>query len=163
MVAFVHLLLNAQSQIKYSGKVETGYHLYLSTPIHYEIGPGWKGHHLSERPNGAEINVVNGISYNSVFRAGLGIGYVNYEGINGYSVFGDLEYATQGKVAPLFNFKVGKSHINNQYDDGHDDTLVEISLGAEWKMSKNTRLQLKGGFRYVHETFSLPIRIGVRF
>jgi hypothetical protein len=154
----------AQSQIKYIGKVEVGYHIFLSRPVKYDVGEGWLGYQLGGKPNGVDLSLVNGVSFKNNLRLGLGVSYLNYEGINGYSIFGDLEYAaTGGKMYPVFNFKSGRSHINNQYQNGATETFIDLSGGIEHKVGKKLCLQYKAGFRVVHQSIFLPIRIGARF
>ncbi|ARS39104.1 hypothetical protein CA265_05205 [Sphingobacteriaceae bacterium GW460-11-11-14-LB5] len=161
---YVSLNLHAQSQIKYTGKIETGYHLFLARPLKIDIGEGWMGYQLGGTPNGVDLSLINGVSYKENLRLGLGISYVNYRGINGYSVFGDLEYVTvKARIAPVFNLKIGSSHINNQYANGSTGTVVDFSGGVEHKVGKKLSLQYKAGFRFVHQSIFLPIRIGVRF
>ncbi|TBO43561.1 hypothetical protein [Pedobacter kyonggii] len=153
----------AQSQIKYTAKVETGYQFFLSRPVRYDIGEGWLGYQLGGKPNGVDLSLINGISFKNNLRLGLGVSYLNYERINGYAVFGDLEYVTaKAKISPLFNLKIGRSHINNQYTNGSTETFVDISGGVEHKVGKKLNLQYKAGFRFVHQSIFLPIRIGVR-
>ena len=155
---------HAQSQIKYTAKIEAGYQFFLSRPVKYDIGEGWFGYQLGEKPNGIDLSLINGISFKNNLRLGLGVSYLNYERINGYAVFGDLEYATtKAKISPLFNLKIGRSHINNQYINGSTETVIDISGGVEHKVGKKLCLQYKAGFRFVHQSIFLPVRIGARF
>jgi len=164
MSTLVYISISVHAQIKYTAKIEAGYHLFLSRPIKADAGEGWKGYELNNKPNGIDLNIVNGISLKNNFRIGVGVGYLNYEGINGYSIFGDLEYAGSGsKFAPLFNLKIGSSHINNQYENGSTSTFVDLSGGVEHKIGEKMSLQYKVGFRAVHQSIFLPIRIGARF
>jgi len=160
----VFLTVAAQSLVKYTGKVETGYHFFLSRPLKADAGEGWKGYQLNNNPAGIDLNIVNGISFRNNLRLGLGAGYLNYEGTKGYAVFGDLEYLTSGtKTSPLFNLKIGRSHINNQYDGGSTGSFVDVSGGVEHQVFKKVSLQFKAGFRFVHQSIFLPVRVGIRF
>ena len=162
--AVIYVPVPAIAQFNYSGRVEVGYHIFVSRPIRVDPGPNWRGYQLDKEPSGLELNFVNGISFKNHITAGVGVGYLNYEGIHGYAVFGDFEYAgPKAKFAPLINLKVGRSHINNQYENGSTDAFADISGGIEYKATKKLRLQLKAGFRMVHQTVFLPIRIGTRF
>jgi len=154
----------AQSQVKYTAKLETGYQIFLSRPVKYDVGEGWLGYQLGGNPNGVDLSLVNGISFKNNIRLGLGVSYLNYDRINGYAVFGDLEYVTtNAKISPLFNLKIGGSHINNQYPGGSTDTFVDLSGGVEHKIGKKLCLQYKVGFRVAHQSIFLPVRIGARF
>ncbi|WP_316795660.1 hypothetical protein [Pedobacter agri] len=156
--------LAGNAQIKYTGKVEIGRQIFLSRPIRVDPGPGWRGYQLNNNQSGLDLSIINGISFKNNLRLGFGVGYLNYEGINGYSFFGDLEFATsKDKVSPLFNLKIGQSHINNQYDNGSTDSFVDFGAGIEYRISKKIGLQVKAGFRFVHQSIFLPIRIGARF
>jgi len=62
---------HAQSQIKYTAKVEAGYQFFLSRPVKYDIGEGWLGYQLGERPNGIDLSLINGISFKNNLRLGL--------------------------------------------------------------------------------------------
>ncbi|TCD17644.1 hypothetical protein EZ456_22775 [Pedobacter psychrodurus] len=163
-LVYASLNLCAQSQIKYTGKIETGYHIFLARPLKIDAGEGWMGYQLVGTPNGLDLSLVNGVSFKDNLRLGLGVSYLNYGGINGYSVFGDLEYVTiKARIAPVFNLKIGSSHINNQYGDGSTETVVDFSGGVEHRVGKKLSLQYKAGFRFVHQSIFLPIRIGARF
>ncbi|QNN43677.1 hypothetical protein [Pedobacter roseus] len=164
--ALIYASINtyAQSQIKYTAKIEAGYQFFLSRPIKYDVGEGWLGYQLNGKPNGIDLSFINGVSFRDNLRLGLGVSYLNYEHINGYSVFGDLEYiTTKAKISPLFNLKIGRSHINNQYTNGSTATVVDFSGGVEHKIGAKLSLQYKAGFRFVHQSIFLPIRIGLRF
>lgn len=69
LLVFIYISNHAKSQVKHTGKVETGYHLLGSRPIRVQPGSGRRGYQLDESPNSS---------------------YLNYEGIKGYTVFGDL-------------------------------------------------------------------------
>jgi hypothetical protein len=155
---------SAKSQFKYTAKIETSYQLFLGSPIKYDAGPGWRGYQLDKMQNGLEIGVVNGVSFNDNYRLGIGTSYLNYEGINGYSIYGDLEILTsKGKTPPVFHLKVGRSHINNQYENGNTGNFFEVGGGIERKISRIVSLQFKIGFRFAHDSILFPISIGTRF
>jgi hypothetical protein len=85
---------------------------------------------------------------------------LNYKQINGYAIFGDLEYvAGKNKISPIVNLKIGKSYVNNI----GDNTIVDFSGGVEHKVGKKLSLQYKTGLRFVHHSIFLPIRIGAKF
>jgi len=163
-IAFSLTLVSCFSQIRYTAKVETGYQIFLSRPVRVDPGPGWRGYQLNNNQGGLDVSVINGISFKENLRLGLGLGYLNYEGINGYSFFGDLEYAaSKDRVSPLFNLKVGQSHIKNQYDKGSTDSFVDFGAGVAYRISKKIEIQAKAGFRFAHQSMFLPIRLGARF
>ena len=78
--------------MEYSKKIETGYLIFQYTTIQIDPGSNWKGYNLNNEQNGVDINLINGIKLKEKYFAGIGIGYLNFEGINGFSVFSDFEY-----------------------------------------------------------------------
>lgn len=145
----------AQSPIKYTAKVETGYHSIFARLLKDMPEDRWNG--LSD---GIDLSFVNGVSLRNSLRLGLGLSYLDYERMDGYAIFGDLEYLTgKRKVSPVFNIKIGKSYVNNI----SDNTFVDFTGGVEHKVGKKISLQYKVGLRFVHHSIFLPVRIGARF
>jgi hypothetical protein len=152
-----------KAQFSYTGKIEFGYMHFAYHPIRVDPGPGWKGYYLNN--NGIYINSINGLSNpNKKLFAGLGLGYMNFEGINGISVFADFEYLPlKTRITPILNFKIGYDHIWNQYDGGTGTKLAEFGLGLNYKLSKEFSLYLKSGVLFTQQSALLPITVGLRF
>jgi hypothetical protein len=131
------------------------------------MGPDsdWKGDYLNKEQDGIDLNMVNGISlFENRFFAGAGIGYQNFEGINGITVFGDIEYLPlKSKLTPLLNIKVGYDHIWNQYEGGTGTALGEFTAGIDYKLSEKLNMFLKSGMLFTQQAFFIPIKIGIRF
>jgi hypothetical protein len=131
------------------------------------MGPDsdWKGDYLNKEQDGIDLNMVNGISlFEKRFFAGAGIGYQNFEGINGITVFGDIEYLPfRSRFTPLFNIKVGYDHIWNQYEGGTGTALGEFTAGIDYKLSEKLNMFLKSGMLFTQQAFFIPIKIGIRF
>ncbi len=155
----------AKSQINYSGKIETGYMKFLNTTIQVDPGPNWKGYNLNEEQNGIDFNVINGLTFlNKKVFAGLGLGYMNFEGTNGVSVFADIEYLPlKTRFTPLLNLKLGYDHIWNQYDGGTGTMLGEVGVGVNYKLTEKFNLYLKSGMLLTQQSSLIPITIGLRF
>jgi len=155
----------AESQTNYSGKIETGYMKFLATTIQVDPGPDWKGYNLDEQQNGFDLNIINGLTFiNKKVFAGLGLGYMNFEGINGVSVFADFEYLPlKTRFTPLLNLKLGYDHIWNQYDGGKGTMLTEIGVGINYKLTEKFDLYLKSGMLLTQQSFLIPISFGFRF
>ena len=84
---FIAFGIKIYAQTDYSVKIDAGYLNFKSTIIDVDPGPNWKGYNLNEEQNGIDLNVINGISFsNNKFFTGIGIGYVNFEKINGLSI-----------------------------------------------------------------------------
>ena len=131
--------------------------------VQVDPGPGWKGNYLHD--NGIDINAINGLTFahKKVF-AGVGVGYLNFMGVNGVSIFADLEYLPlKTRITPLLNGKVGYDHIWNQYDGGTGTMLAEINIGINYKLTERFGLYLKSGMLYTQQSFLIPITIGFRY
>jgi len=156
-------VIKGYSQIEYFFKLESGFIDYRYNTIRVDSGPNWKGYYLEKR-NGIDLNITNGISCNNKFYGGLGIGVLNFEGINGFSVFSDFEYLPlKTRLSPLINLKIGYSHIWNQYKNGTGTILSELGLGLNYRISKNIDIYLKSGFLLTQQSLLIPIRLGFRF
>lgn len=132
--------------------------------VDIEPGLNWKGYNLQGQ-NGFDVNLVSAISFTDIFSVGIGAGYLNFEGINGLSVFGDVAYLPfrNTLVTPLINLKVGYSHIWNQYPTGTGTPLVEFSGGVAYRVTEKWSVFLKSGVLMAQQSFFVPIKIGVMF
>lgn len=155
--------VNAYSQVNYSIKVETGYIKYQTKIVQVEPGPDWKGYYL-DNENGIDLNVINGIKYKDKFYAGLGLGYVNFEGKNGWSIFSDFEFLPlKTRLTPLINLKIGYNHISNQYKNGTGTELIEFGFGLNYRLTKELGVHIKSGLLMTQQSSLIPIRLGLRF
>lgn len=153
---------NGYSQVNYSLKAESGYLSYLFTTVQIDPGPEWKGYYLES--NGIDFNVINGIEFNNKLFAGIGLGYLNFDGINGLSVYTDFEYLPlASRITPLINLKMGYSHLWNQYENGSGTALGELGVGVNYKLTEQTAIYAKSGFTMTQQAFLVPLRIGIRF
>ncbi|HPA12085.1 MAG TPA: hypothetical protein PK692_00705 [Bacteroidales bacterium] len=151
------------SQISYSIKAETGFLMYQNNTIQVDPGPNWKGYNLCEQ-NGIDFNIVNGIDFENKLFAGIGIGYLNFEGINGFYAFTDFEYLPlKTKLTPLVNLKIGYSHIWNQYENGTGTGFVELSTGLNYRLTEKIDIYAKSGFTITQQSLLIPIRLGIKF
>lgn len=151
------------SQISYSVKAEMGFLKYQNNTIQVDPGPNWKGYNLYKQ-NGIDFNIVNGIDFKNKIFAGIGIGYLNFEGINGFSAYTDFEYLPlKTKLTPLVNLKIGYSHIWNQYENGTGTGLVELTTGLNYRLTEKIDIYAKSGFSITQQSLLIPIRFGIRF
>lgn len=165
LIAFLlSYTLSSIGQIKYAGKVETGFLTYLTKTIIIDADFGWKGYNLDHQQNGIDFNIINSIRFKNDISLGVGLGYLNFEGINGYSIFVDYEYYnSKKKIAALTNYKVGFNHIFNQYEGGTSSVPVEIGFGVICKLNEKFRISAQSGFLFTQQSFLIPLRVGVRF
>lgn len=151
------------SQINYSIKAETGFLKYQNNIIQVDPGPNWKGYNLYEE-NGIDFNIVNGVDFKNKLFVGIGIGYLNFDGINGLSVFSDFEYLPlKTRLGPLINLKIGYSHIWNQYENGTGTGLGEFCVGLNYRLTEKIDIYAKSGFTMTQQSLLIPIRLGIRF
>ena len=162
-ILLLALSMVAKAQINYSGKFEAGYMRFQNNTVQVDPGPDWKGYYLND--NGIDINFINGLTFlnNKIF-TGLGLGYLNFEGANGVSVFADLEYLPfKTKLTPLLNVKLGYDHIWNQYDGGTGTMHTEFCIGLNYKLTEKFGLYLKSGMLYTQQSLLIPITFGFRY
>ncbi len=151
------------SQTNYSMKVETGYSLFRYKTIDIDPGSNWKGYYLNDQ-NGFDVNVINGIKFKEKYFTGIGLGYLNFEGVNGFSIFADVDYSIlKTRFSPFVNFKFGYNHIWNQYGNGTGSVLGELDLGLNYKLTSKIRVYFQAGFLMTQQSLLLPTRLGVRF
>ncbi len=157
--------LMTKAQTVYSGRIETGYQHYLLKTITVDPGPNWKGYNLDNRQNCFNFASVNGLTFNdrNLF-TGIGLGFYNFEGIDGVAIFGDLEYLPLKKrVTPLLNLRLGYNHIWNQYEGGTGTMHTEFGLGINYKIKEKFGLYIKSGILITQQSFLLPLTLGFRY
>jgi hypothetical protein len=165
IIGLITILIANQgySQINYSLKAETGFLNYQFNTIIVDPGPNWRGYNLDEE-NGVDFNIINGFDYKNKLFAGIGLGYLNFEGISGISVFSDFEYLPlKTRLTPLINLKIGYSHIWNQYENGTGTGIGELCLGLNLRLNEKVDIYVKSGFTMTQQSMLIPIRLGIRF
>lgn len=153
----------AHSQITYSIKAETGFSIYQYNTIQVDPGPNWKGYNLNGE-DGVDFNIVNGIDFKNKLFVGIGLGYMNFEGIDGLSIFSDFEYLPlKTRLTPILNLKIGYSHLWNQYENGTGTGLGEFCIGLNYRLTEKMHIYAKSGFTMTQQSLLIPVRLGVRF
>jgi hypothetical protein len=129
--------LSTISQTKHFTKVEVTSLRFQNRTLTVDPGPNWKGYNLDNGQNGLELCLQKGIQSRDRFFAGLGAGYLNFEGINGLSLFADLAlvWPTNKKVSPFIAIKPGYSHIWNQYQGGRGTGSIETGAGLRLNLA----------------------------
>jgi len=151
------------SQIDYSIKAETGFLKYITNMVNVDPGPNWKGYNIYEE-NGIDFYIINGFDFKNKLFTGIGLGYLNFEGVSGFSIFSDFEYLPlKTRLTPLINLKIGYSHIWNQYENGTGTGLGEFCLGLNYRLTEKMDIYAKSGFTMTQQSLLIPIRLGIRF
>lgn len=165
LVLLLCLTMTTKAQTSYSGRLETGYINYLSRTFTVDPGPNWKGYNLDNRQNGFNVTSINGVTFKDrkIF-TGIGLGYFNFDGIDGVAIFGDLEYLPfKKRVTPVLNLRLGYNHIWNQYEGGSGTIHTEFGLGINYKIKENFGLYIKSGIMITQQSFLLPLTLGIRY
>jgi hypothetical protein len=114
--------------------------------------------------NGIDLNLINGFDFKNKLFAGIGLGYLNFEGLSGFSIFSDLDYLPlKTRLTPLINLKIGYSHIWNQYENGTGTGLGEICVGLNYRLTEKMDIYSKSGFTATQQSLLIPVRLGIRF
>lgn len=151
------------SQINYSIKAETGFLKYQNNTTQVDPNPNWRGYNLYKE-DGIDINITNGVDLKNKLFGGIGIGYLNFKGINGLSAFTDFEYLPlKTRLTLLINLKIGYSHIWNQYKNGTGTGLSEFCVGINYRMTEKIDIYTKSGFSITQQSLLIPVKLGVRF
>lgn len=164
---FLFSIFNVSSlaQVRYAGKIESSYFIYNYTTVQVEPGPGWKGYNIDNEANGVGVSSSNGVSlFNNKLYTGIGLGFLNFDGIKGYSLYGDINYSPfKSKINPFLNLKVGYSHINNQYENGTRTALVDIGTGLNFRLTNSHQLYIQSGLMFTQQAMLFPITFGFKF
>ena len=161
---FTLLIVNqGYSQINFSIKTETGFLKYQYRTTYVNPAPNWRGYGLYE-DNGIDLNIINGMKLKNRLFVGIGIGYLNFEGVSGFSIFSDVEYLPlKTRLTPLINLKIGYSHLWNQYEHGTGTGLGEFCMGLNYRLTKKMDIYAKTGFIRTQGSSLTPINLGFRF
>jgi hypothetical protein len=161
-------------------KPEVGYTRFLEHAVQIEPGPNWRGYYI-ESQNAVTVSAVGGVCLRNRFAAGLGLGYQNFEGNSGVSLYADLEfYLTRLKfyegteeqpaismikpsIRPLVYVRVGGNQLWNQYEGGTQSGVGEIGVGFEYNFQQGYCLYVKGGMAVMQQSFLAPFGVGMRF
>ncbi len=159
------LTMATKAQTSYSGRIEIGYLNYFFRTITVDPGPNWKGYNLDNRQNGFNFTSVNGVTFKDrKLFTGIGLGYLNFEGIDGVAMFGDLEYLPLKKrLTPILNLRLGYNHIWNQYEGGTGTMHTEFGLGINYKIKEKFGLYIKSGILMTQQSFLLPLTLGFKY
>lgn len=156
----------AMAQIQFYKKVELGYLNYRYQTVKYDIDdPNWKGPALNDEQNALGLLGVYGLRFfNDKINTGLGVGYLNFEGTNGATTFGEITFKPlKENFGPFINIRVGYSHIWNQYDNGSNSMLSAFEGGFYYNISDQKSIMFKTGIQFIHEALFLPFSLGFVF
>jgi len=170
---FALLVFSGYSQVNNSIKTETGFIRHIGVLKRVDPLDGKYPYTIKEKQNGIDLNVIYGRKYDGVLFAGIGIGYLGFEKVNGFSLFSDFEIVPLKRTwfSPLLGLKLGYSHVWNNREDvlwesqneNMGTFLTEISVGLNFKATENLGIYLKTGLLLTQWSILTPIRIGIRF
>jgi hypothetical protein len=163
-ILFSLISLMSIGQKEYSGKIEVGYLKYGGTFIKVDPGPGWEGNYLNNEQNGIDLNITNGIRFNKRTFTGVGLGYLNFEGIHGLTAFVNAERVLMPfKISPLIGVKLGYNHIWNQYNNGTGTSFLQLGIGVNYSISEKYDLSIKTGIQLMQMAVLIPVNVGFGF
>ena len=165
LIALISFAFTVKAQIEYSFKIDFGYLKFSGFTVKVDPGPNWKGYYLKNRQNGLDFTCVNGITNsNKNLFLGIGLSYINFEGINGFSVFTDLDYRPlKRRISPLLNVNAGYNQIWNQYSGGTNTSLFELGAGLDYKISNNISISAMTGLMFLQQSLFTPIKMGLQW
>ncbi len=147
---------------RYGVEAETGYLFYNYRLVTVDPGPNWKGYNLNREQNAISINIVNGLRFSDRTFAGIGTGYVNFEGVSGWSLYAHTEYVLfEKKISPVFCFNLGYNQIYNQYENGTGTVLAEPGVGIRYKVNNKTSIYLRTGLLLMQQSLLVPVYAGI--
>lgn len=157
---------DANAQAKYAGKLDFGYLSYWYKAVMVDAGPDWKSYNLPRQQSGIHLSVSNGLRMaKGKLYAGIGLGYLNFGGIDGLSVFTDVDYRflRQTRLSPFIGMRLGYAHIWNQYEGGTGTEIIEFTAGVNIKLTKRLSIYLKSGIAETQQVFFIPVNVGLLF
>jgi hypothetical protein len=156
--------LVATAQINPGWKAEIGYLNFQNQSLRVDPGPNWKGYYLNNDPNGIDLNIAYGINFRNRLYAGIGLGLLSFEDIQGGDAFAVIDYSLlKTSFAPFLHFRSGYSHIWNQYEGGRGTAITEIGGGLKLRISPKFAVSLRSGIMLTQQTFFIPVVAGFNF
>ncbi|MCC5613185.1 hypothetical protein LC612_42535 [Nostoc sp. CHAB 5834] len=154
----------AQQPVRYTGSLEVSALRFQSRTLTVEPGPNWKGYNLNQQQHGTMLSLINGLVYHNRLFAGLGLGWLHFDGINGVSVFGDLScLVTKTRLAPVVGVRVGYTHLRNQYEGGTGSLLSELDGGLSYSFTKRLTAEVRTGIAFTQQAAFVPLKLRLRF
>ena len=151
-------------QNHYRLKSDIAFIKYGGRTIHIDPGPDWKGYYLNEGQDVIAISVVNGVQFKNFFFLGIGASYLNFQGVTGHAIFGEMEFiSSKSGIRPMFAIRGGYNHINNQYENGTSTGIINFNTGFNYKVTPRLGLQLTAGLMFTQQSLLFPIQFGVNF
>ena len=171
LMGLILLLLARQSCAQYTYTLKGEYRYLKNIDDHFNgakdfvvprYNPSWRGESLNGE-EGVSLNVINGVEYKDKVFAGVGLGYLNFEGIHGIDAFVELEYIPfTTRIRPLIGFGVGGSHIWNQYDKGTRTASGGLGVGLNINITDKIDIYAKTSLWFSQFDQFVPLSIGVR-
>ena len=155
-------LTSAKAQIHYNVKFNASYLPYTAKTVMIDPGPNWKGYNLDNRQSGLALSSSNGLKIKNRFYVGVGLAYLNFEGINGLAAYTEFDYFffKKKKLMPFLNLQIGYSHIWNQYDGGKGTGYTVYAAGLQYDVHQRLSIRVQSGLLFAQQALFVPISIG---
>jgi hypothetical protein len=163
------LISNAQEKIKFESTASVGSFSYFFGFV--DVCPFYGSEYDLPRTGktGIQVSISNGICIKDKLHFGLGIGYANYDGINGLMGFSDNRIDFSKKpFAMFFYFDPGYSHFWSQYalnnsGGGTGTFMIDFGLGARYKVFNTRKAIISTGLLLMQQNIYIPLKLGFTF
>lgn len=159
---FVFYVPQLSAQLHYNVKFNASYLPYTVKIERIDAGPNWKGYNLDNRQSGLALSSSNGLKIKNRFFVGIGLAYLNFEGINGLAAYTEFDYFffKKKKLMPFLNLQIGYSHIWNQYDGGKGTGYTVYAAGLQYDVHRRLSIRAQSGLLFAQQALFVPISIG---
>jgi hypothetical protein len=155
----------AKLPVKFESSLGVGLYNYIHAAGNVDPGPDWKGYPLPRGGSAFQVFTNNGFVAFNRLHANIGLGYANYDGVNGGLAMANLAFdiLTKPKLTPFVYANAGYSHVWNQYSGGTGSEVFELGLGGRYKLPGKHAVFLSGGSMVQHLNFYLGVKAGFTF
>jgi hypothetical protein len=155
----------AKLPIKFESSLGVGAYSYIHAAGNVDPGPDWKGDFLPQQGSAFQVFTNNGFVAFKRLHASIGLGYGNYNGVNGGLAMANLaiDMFTKPRLTPFAYAGVGYSHVWNQYSGGSGSDVWELGLGGRYKLPGKHSVFLSAGSQIQHLNFYLGVKAGFTF
>lgn len=152
------------AQKKFVKSIDISCHNFQFRTIQYDVSENGQGYNLRNKENAVEASFSYALKLKERFQMGLGLGYINYESINGLTAFSGFKlFALKRKISPFAALRIGYNHIWNQYQGGSGTGLIEFGAGISYKLIEKLNISIASGVIFTQEAQFVPIKLTLSF